>query len=269
MNIRFYNARILIPAKHHKFQVIEGELWVKGDTICYIGDGTDIYEQNKISDMCGPQDVIVWEREIDVKRNLLMPGFKNAHTHTPMTFLRSYADDLPLQAWLNEQVFPNEAKLTGEDTYWLAILGIMEYLTSGITTNFDMYFLQQHHAKAYVDTGFRMVMVSGLNNFTDSLAALEENYVKINEMSELTNYRLGFHAEYTTSKELMEGLAKLAVKYKVPVWTHNSETKREVEECKARWGMKPTALECISMAAVVITASGLRIRILKSLKSMT
>lgn len=242
MNIRFYNARILIPAKHHKFQVIEGELWVKGDTICYIGDGTDIYEQNKISDMCGLQDVIVWEREIDVKRNLLMSGFKNAHTHTPMTFLRSYADDLPLQAWLNEQVFPNEAKLTGEDTYWLAILGIMEYLTSGITTNFDMYFLQQHHAKAYVDTGFRTVMVSGLNNFTDSLAALEENYLKINEMSELTNYRLGFHAEYTTSKELMEGLAKLAEKYKAPVWTHNSETKREVEECKARWGMTPTQI---------------------------
>lgn len=242
MNIRFYNARILIPAKHHKFQVIEGELWVKGDTICYIGDGTDIYEQNKISDMCGLQDVIVWEREIDVKRNLLMPGFKNAHTHTPMTFLRSYADDLPLQAWLNEQVFPNEAKLTGEDTYWLAILGIMEYLTSGITTNFDMYFLQQHHAKAYVDTGFRTVMVSGLNNFTDSLAALEENYLKINEMSELTNYRLGFHAEYTTSKELMEGLAKLAERYKAPVWTHNSETKREVEECKARWGMTPTQI---------------------------
>lgn len=242
MNIRFYNARILIPAKHHKFQVIEGELWVKGDTICYIGDGTDIYEQNKISDMCGSQDVIVWEREIDVKRNLLMPGFKNAHTHTPMTFLRSYADDLPLQAWLNEQVFPNEAKLAGEDTYWLAILGIMEYLTSGITTNFDMYFLQQYHAKAYVDTGFRTVMVSGLNNFTDSLAALEENYLKINEMSELTNYRLGFHAEYTTSKELMEGLVKLAEKYKAPVWTHNSETKREVEECKARWGKTPTQI---------------------------
>ena len=242
MNVRFYNARILVPKEHHKFGVVEGELWVKGNTICYIGDGNDVYEKNKIADMCGAKEIIVWEREIDVKRNLLMPGFKNAHTHTPMTFLRSYADDLPLQEWLNEQVFPNEAKLTGEDTYWLAILGIMEYLTSGITTNFDMYFLQQCHAKAYADTGFRTVMVSGLNNFTDSLEDLEENYLKINEMSELTNYLPGFHAEYTTSKELMEGLAKLAEKYKAPVWTHNSETKREVEECKARWGMTPTQI---------------------------
>ena len=66
-------------------------------------------------------------------------GFKNAHTHTPMTFLRSFADDLPLQEWLQQKEFPNEARLKGEDTYWLAILGIMEYLTSGITSNFDMY----------------------------------------------------------------------------------------------------------------------------------
>lgn len=242
MNIRFYNARILVPAEKHKFRIVEGELWVKGDHICYIGDGKGVYENNEIADMCNEQEVIVWEREIDVKRNLLMPGFKNAHTHTPMTFLRSYADDLPLQEWLNEQIFPNEAKLTGEDTYWLAILGIMEYLTSGVTTNFDMYFMQQYHAKAYADTGFRTVMVSGLNNFTDSLEALEENYLKINEMSELTSYLPGFHAEYTTSKELMEGLSKLAEKYKAPVWTHNAETKREVDECKARWGMTPTQI---------------------------
>lgn len=242
MNIRFYNARILVPAEKHKFRIVEGELWVKGDHICYIGDGKDVYKNNEIADMCNEQDVIVWEREIDVKRNLLMPGFKNAHTHTPMTFLRSYADDLPLQEWLNEQIFPNEAKLTGEDTYWLAILGIMEYLTSGVTTNFDMYFMQQYHAKAYADTGFRTVMVSGLNNFTDSLEALEENYLKINEMSELTSYLPGFHAEYTTSKELMEGLSKLAEKYKAPIWTHNAETKREVDECKARWGMTPTQI---------------------------
>lgn len=241
MNIRFYNARILIPAEEHKFQITEGELWVKGDHICYIGDGRDLYGEKENS-VCTGQEMILWDREIDAKKNLLMPGFKNAHTHTPMTFLRSYADDLPLQEWLNEQVFPNEAKLTGEDTYWLAILGIMEYLTSGITTNFDMYFLQQYHAKAYVDTGFRTVMVSGLNDFTDSLEVLEENYLKINEMSDLTSYLPGFHAEYTTSGKLMEGLAKLAEKYKAPVWTHNAETKREVEECKARWGMTPTQI---------------------------
>ncbi len=54
-----------------------------------------------------------------------MPGFKNAHTHTAMTFLRSYADDLPLQRWLNEAIFPREGQLTEDDVYWLNILGIM------------------------------------------------------------------------------------------------------------------------------------------------
>ena len=71
---------------------------------------------------------------------------------------------------------------------------------------------------------------------------MEENYHIVNEMSDLTSFIVGFHAEYTTSKELMEGVAKLAQKLKSPVWLHNSETKLEVEECKARWGMTPTQL---------------------------
>lgn len=61
-------------------------------------------------------------------------------------------------------------------------------------------------------------------------------------MSDLTSFIVGFHAEYTTSKELMEGVAKLAQKLKSPVWLHNSETKLEVAECKERWGMTPTQL---------------------------
>ena len=236
MNIRFYNAKILTLKENEKFDLCQGELWVKGDRICYIGDGADV------SDACGQDEIILWDREIDAGGNLLMPGFKNAHTHTPMTFLRSFADDLPLQEWLERQVFPNEAKLTREDVYWLAVLGIMEYLTSGITSNFDMYIMQEHHIKAYADTGFRTVFTGGLNNFTDSLAVLEDNYCKINEYSDLTSYMLGFHAEYTTSKELMEGVAKLADKYHAPVWTHNAETKREVEDCKKRWQMTPTQI---------------------------
>ena len=236
MNIRFYNAKILTLLPEHKFEIIEGELWVKGDTICYLGAAKDAGESVQ------GEDVIVWDREIDVKGNLLMPGFKNAHTHTAMTFLRSYADDLPLQDWLTRQVFPKEGQLTEDDVYWLNILGIMEYLTSGITSNFDMYFFPPVDAKASADTGFRTVQTSGLNNFGGTVELMEENYHKVNEMSDLTTFIVGFHAEYTTSKELMEGVAKLADKLKSPVWLHNAETKLEVDECKERWGMTPTAL---------------------------
>ena len=159
-----------------------------------------------------------------------------------MTFLRSYADDLPLQDWLNQQVFPREGQLTEDDVYWLNILGIMEYLTSGITSNFDMYFFPPVDAKASADTGFRTVQTSGLNNFGGTVELMEENYHIVNEMSDLTSFIVGFHAEYTTSKELMEGVAALAQKLKSPVWLHNSETKLEVAECKERWGMTPTQL---------------------------
>lgn len=230
MNTRFYNAKILKLAENHKFEIVEGELWVKGNTICYIGDGKA--EDNEI----------IWDREIDVAGNLLMPGFKNAHTHTAMTFLRSYADDLPLHDWLNKQVFPKEGQLTGDDVYWLNILGIMEYLTSGITSNFDMYMYSKMGAQSSAKVGFRTVQTSGLNNFGGTPETMEEEYHFVNELSDLTSFLIGFHAEYTTSMELMEGVAKLAQKVKSPAWVHNSETKSEVEDCKKRWGMTPTQL---------------------------
>ncbi len=232
MNTRFFNAKILSLKNDasHDYQITEGELWVCGDSIAYIGDGTDTLQAP------------VWDREIDASGKLLLSGFKNAHTHTAMTFLRSYADDLPLQEWLNQQVFPHEGQLTEDDVYWLNILGIMEYLTSGITSNFDMYFFPPVDAKASVDTGFRTVQTSGLNNFGGTVELMEENYHIVNEMSDLTSFIVGFHAEYTTSMELMEGVAALAQKLHSPVFMHNSETELEVKECIGRYGKTPTQL---------------------------
>ncbi len=230
MNTRFYNAKILSLKDEAKkeYEIIEGELWVEGNIISYIG-------APKASD-------VKWDREIDASKKLLIPGFKDAHTHTAMTFLRSYADDLPLQNWLYDAVFPREGQLTEDDCYWLNILGIMEYLTSGITSNFDMYFYPPVDAKASVDTGFRTVQTSGLNNFGGTPEILEQNYHIVNEMSDLTTFIVGFHAEYTTSMELMEGVAKLADKLKSPCFLHNSETQTEVKECIERWGKTPTEL---------------------------
>ncbi len=171
-----------------------------------------------------------------------MPGFKNAHTHSAMTFLRSYADDLPLFEWLHDKVFPKEAQLTENDIYWLSKLAIMEYLTSGITANFDMYFHPKEIARASIDCGFRTVLVSTLNNFYSSLEEMEEEYQMFHHKHPLISYCLGFHAEYTTSKQLLEGIAKLSKKYQAPVYMHNSETRREVDECIKRYGKTPTSL---------------------------
>ncbi|MBP3476610.1 MAG: amidohydrolase [Lachnospiraceae bacterium] len=235
MNIRFYNARILTMQDAN---IIEGELWVQNERILYVGDGTDVdsvYRELSLGS-------IVWDREIDCNGNLLMPGFKDAHTHSGMTFLRSYADDLPLQNWLNEQVFPMEAKLDGEMIYHLTKLAILEYLTSGITAIFDMYLTPETIAEACMDMGMRCVQVSGQNNFGPATEVTEDRFLKLNKMNPLLSFFIGFHAEYTCSKELLEEVAALSHKYKAPVYAHISETKAEVEGCKQRYGMSPVKL---------------------------
>lgn len=224
MNIRFYNVRILTMAQG--FQVTRGEVWVKGNRIAYVGPDRRNEE--------------VWDREIDGEQNLIMPGFKDAHTHSAMTFLRSYADDMPLLDWLNKQVFPMEAKLTPEDIYHLSKLAIMEYLTSGITANFDMYLTPETIARASADCGFRTVMTGGMNDFSQSLEEIEAWYKTYNNYHPLISFQLGFHAEYTTSRKLLEGMADLAHKYQAPVYTHNSESLSEVQQCLDRNHMTPT-----------------------------
>ena len=230
MQIRFYNAKIMTMAEGTAW--MEGELWVRDRRIVYVGDGAG-----------RPEEVPVWDREIDAEGNLLMPGFKDAHTHSAMTFLRSYADDLPLQEWLFQKVFPMEARLTEGDAYELSRLAVMEYLTSGITANFDMYFMPAEViAKASEDCGFRTVLCGAVNDSVQSVEDMERWYRTFNREGDLISYMVGFHAEYTTSKALLERIADLAHRVQSPVWCHNSETKREVEECIGRYGMTPTAL---------------------------
>ena len=235
MNIRLYNARILSMEENR--DIFFGEVWVKKDRIVYAGDGTDtdsIYQKLQIP-------FIIWDREIDCEGNLLMPGFKDAHTHSGMTLLRSYADDLPLNDWLNQQVFPVEAKLTDEDIYELTKLAVLEYLTSGITAVFDMYLTPYSIYKAFDEMGMRGVQVGGVNNFSQSPELLEEYYLNLNGKSPLQSFMLGFHAEYTCSQELLMKISEIAHKYKAPVFTHLSETKAEVEGCRERYGMTPVA----------------------------
>ena len=182
-----------------------------------------------------------WDEQVDCRGDLLLPGFKDAHTHSGMTFLRSMADDLPLQEWLQERVFPLEARLRGEDIYHLTRLAVLEYLTSGITSIFDMYLDTDAAAQACLEMGMRCVLVSGLNNFTSSLQEVEEDYVKWNHADPLISYKLGFHAEYTCSEELLKGMAGLAGRLEAPVYTHLAETRREVAECVSRYGRTPAA----------------------------
>lgn len=219
--IKFTNGLVL----NKDFEITNDDVYVDGDRIVAVGNSH-----------------LQADRVYDLKGNLLMPSFKNAHTHSAMTFARSFADDLPLQPWLYDMIFPLEAKLVDEDIYDLSRLAFLEYLTSGITACFDMYYFPEAMAKASVDFGFRTVMTCGLNSFKEDLAKLEEYYNKFNSYHPLISYKLGFHAEYTTSMELMQGVSRLANKYKAPVFMHSSETEGEVKDCIKKYGMSPTRL---------------------------
>lgn len=221
--IRFYNGRVL------SFQggahISSDEVWTDGGSIAYIGPA--------------PEELPEFERQIDLRGDLLMPGFKNAHTHTAMTFLRSCADDMPLDRWLNEQVFPREVRLTDEMVYVFSVLGIMEYLTSGVTSSFDMYFHNEAYVRANTDTGFRTVLCASMNDFDSDPTNVEREFLRYNAHNELVSYRLGIHAEYTTSVERIRYMASLAEKYKAPCFTHLCETRRETEDCIRRTGKTP------------------------------
>ncbi|MBR6337907.1 MAG: amidohydrolase [Ruminococcus sp.] len=229
--IRFKNARIMTMAGEKPFEVKEGEVWTDKDRIALVGAPS----QEELS-------AAEFEREVDAKGNLIMPSFKNAHTHSAMTFLRSYADDLPLQDWLFNKVFPLEAKLTGEDVYYFAKLANLEYLTSGITASFDMYFELDDYVKACTEMGFRSVLCGAVSGDESNSERLEGNYLKYNGLDPLITFRLGFHAEYTCDIKLLERIGALAEKYKAPVSTHNSETAKEVRECVEKYGKTPTEL---------------------------
>ena len=224
--IRFYNGKTLrFEGGAH---LTADEVWVEGDVIVRVGPAQ--------------ADAPAFEREIDLDGDVLLPGFKDAHTHTAMVFLRSLADDMPLDKWLSEQVWPNEARLTPEAVYDLTRLGILEYLSSGITASFDMYVKNDAYAQANIDSGFRTVICSGLNNFDADVENIEREYLKFNALHPLVSYRLGIHAEYTTCMERREYLVSLAEKYRAPCFTHLCETKAEVDGCVERYGLTPPQL---------------------------
>lgn len=224
MSVRFYNCRILTMKDD---RIIKGELWTDNDRISYIGPSVK-------SDRS-------FDREIDCKGNLLMPGLKDAHTHSAMTFSRSLADEYCLDEWLHKAIFPKEAKLTEEAVYWFSKLAYAEYLSGGITSCFDMYFFKEASAKAAVETGFRHVFCGAANDF-GGFDELEDYYIKLNDFDPLVSFIYGFHAEYTTCEDNLKRMSDLSHKYNAPVFTHISETSAEVDGCKERYGVTPAVL---------------------------
>ena len=239
MRIRLFHARLISFAEGDTNLQENMQVGIEDGRILFVASDEDAVYKN-----------YDWDEERDCGGNLLLPGFKNCHTHSAMTFLRSKADDLPLHEWLNETVFPAEAKLTAADIYTFTKLAILEYVQSGVTGIFEMYLTPESIAKACREAGMRITMTGGVNNFSQSVELLEQWIREYNEVGDLVKFVPGFHAEYTCSKELLEQIADLAKRYKMPVYAHTSETAKEVTECKERYGMTPVAfLDSLGMFA--------------------
>ena len=173
----------------------------------------------------------------DGRHRLLLPGFYNVHSHAPMTLLRGYAENLPLQRWLGEKVFPFEDLLDEEAAYYGTLLAISEMLASGTVSFSDMYFFLDGMTKAIFESGIKCNLSRGLTVFDDSdytdLPAYRDNVRLIGDLC--------IHGEYTSNPKIVEAVAQHARDTGARIHIHLSETQTEHEECKSRHGLTPAA----------------------------
>lgn len=190
-----------------------------------------------------PQDVAAsgLVETIDADGMLLMPGMVNAHTHLAMTLLRGYADDMPLKPWLEEKIWPVEAKLAGDDVYWGSMLGIVEMLRAGVTCFNDMYHFFQDGTRAAEEGGIRALPSGVLLGFVGDPLENLKRAVEFAEESKsaLITPMLGPHAPYTCSDELLRAVRDAALEHGLPVHIHLSETQHEVDESLQTHGVTP------------------------------
>ena len=189
-----------------------------------------------------------FDQEIDGKGNVLMPGFVNAHTHVPMTAMRGYGDGNNLQDWLNNYIFPVEAKWDDRAVRCCTDLGLAEMIASGVTTIADMYMHTDIIAQEVASAGISANLSVGGVLFGESFDPnTNHDCVAQRELTEKWhNYNDGqiridasIHGEYTSHKELWQWMADYAREHKLGMHVHISETRAEHEACMARHGKTP------------------------------
>ncbi|MEG1159423.1 MAG: amidohydrolase, partial [Acidaminococcaceae bacterium] len=189
----------------------------------------------------------VADKVIDVANHLAAPGLVNTHTHAAMTLLRSYADDMVLMDWLQNKIWPAEAKLNREDIYWGTMLAITEMLKSGTTTFADMYFEMDRVAEAVAETGIRASLSRGMIGVApDAAEKLNDNINLYKTWHGAADERIrvmfGPHAPYTCPVAYLQQVINEAGKLGSEIHMHLSETAGEVSDCLRDTGKTPIAL---------------------------
>lgn len=176
---------------------------------------------------------------------LLFPGFYNSHCHAAMSLFRGYGEDLPLDRWLNEKIFPAEDRLTERSVYMGTMLSIAEMLAGGIVSFSDMYMFEEAVATAAADAGIKANIARSVVSFDENedpktSHRLLEGLQLARDYHLAENGRLrvdlSLHAEYTNTERMCRTVAEYAAENSLGIQMHISETEKEHEECKARRG---------------------------------
>ena len=186
---------------------------------------------------------------IDAHGGLVMPGLVNGHTHGAMTLFRGLADDLPLLEWLEQHIFPAEARFVSSDmVYWATKLAAAEMILAGTTTVADSYFFEDEAARAFVESGMRAVAAHGVIDFpapgvadpADNVNAVARFLDRWQE-SDLLTPAVFAHSPYTCSSETLIKAKELARKYHVPFFIHLAETESEKGLIREKWHGSPAS----------------------------
>ncbi|MBN1382287.1 MAG: amidohydrolase [Deltaproteobacteria bacterium] len=209
-----------------------GSIAIDGQDIAAVGGKDDIESRYTAPDI------------IDAKGGIVMPGLINGHTHAAMTCFRGIADDLQLMDWLNNYIFPAEAKnVNPELAYWGSLLACAEMIKSGTTTFCDMYIFEEETAKAVKQAGMRCLLGEVLFDFPspnfktpDEGLAYAESLLKTWAGDDLINIIVEPHALYTCSEPLLLSAKALADRYNAPLGIHLLENQAEKLQLEGKFG---------------------------------
>jgi len=206
----------------------------------------DVYiEDHQIVEISKKPLSIEADYKIDGTRKLVLPGLINSHTHIPMTLFRGYGDDMLLKDWLEQRIWPVEAKLDKKYIKSGTELGLLEMIASGTTSYLDMYFFEDIIAEVTEKVGIRGFLGFAVVDFdtpeykASELIPQSEQFVKRWKGNTLISPVIAPHSTYSCNPETLQKSLEVAMKYNVPLHTHCSETRDEVYDVEKRYGVRP------------------------------
>ena len=214
-------------------EMLFANIGILDDTLHYQANRFMGVRDGKIACICDTEPQENFGERYDGTGKLLMPGFYNAHSHSAMTLLRGYAEDLSLSDWLNKKVFPFEARLTDEDIYNGTLLAMAEMLRFGVVSTTDMYFGGEANSRAVLEAGAKMNLSLAVTCFDDraahELPQYQETLGMLDSFHNAGDGRLkldlAIHAEYTSTPKVAAGMAELAARTGLRMHLHLSETR--------------------------------------------